>query len=112
MPTFEELIGMYPAAVEKRDAARRAADEKKAVRWGGPQLWLLEISQLEAAHALSELTVRINHADPALERLRALLIDELETAARSFDAAPAALPAIPGLSDPTPGAVLAKAEAL
>jgi hypothetical protein len=118
MPTFEEFTALYPGAVEKRDATRRAADEgrKGGAGRSDPQVWLLVLAELEAAHDLLELTVQLNHADPALERLRAVLVDELEKAALGFEQARGTgvrAPAIPGpLSDPTPGAVSAKVDAL
>jgi hypothetical protein len=118
MHTFEELVALYSDAIEKRDTTRRAAEEgrNKGSGRSDPQVWLLELAELEAAHALLELTAQINHADPALERLRAVLIDELELAAPGFEQTygPGAdLPATPGpLSEPTPAAVSAKVDAL
>lgn len=114
---LEDLIAQYPDACEKRDAARRAAEEgrKNAGLYDDPQeVWLLELRHLEAAQALLELSAEINHADPALERLRALLIEELKKAALDFvQTYGADLPATPRpLSDPTPGAVSAKVDAM
>lgn len=110
---FEELSAMYSGAVETHADAKRVAAEKKA--GGGPVLerLTLELAELEAAHALFDVTVAINHADPALELLRALLISELESGALGFEQVSASLSAKPGpLCDPTPGAVSAKVDAL
>lgn len=113
---LKALEAKYHDAVAHRDAARRVAHEKKAAGGSGSELWLLDLAALEAEQARVELVAEINRVeDPALERLRVLLIDELKKASRELAQRPAGPPAAPSLAplnEPTPGGILGRVDAL
>lgn len=110
MSTIEALEANYHNyhdAIARHDAARRAAHEKKEAGGSGSELWALNLAALEAEQACVELVAEINRAyDPALERLRVLLIDELDKASRELAQQPASgwriAPSIAPLTEPTP----------
>jgi hypothetical protein len=115
-PMNEGLEAKYHDSVAHHDAARRAASEKKQAGGSGSELWVLNLAALEAEQACVELVAEINRAyDPALERLRVLLIDELEKASRELAQLPNGplnAQTIAPLSEPTPGDVLGRVDAL
>jgi hypothetical protein len=114
--TIEALEAKYHDAVAHSDATRRAAQEKKAAGAFGSELWLLDLAALEAELARVELVAEMNRVeDPALECLRVLLVDELEKASRELaqlPASPLAALAVAPLSEPTPGDILRRVDAL
>jgi hypothetical protein len=109
------LEAKYLDAYEKHDAARRAATEARgnAAESSGPQphVWLLELVEIEAAHARAQLAADINYSDTAVKQLRDLVIDELARAARVFEQGPAEHRPVP-LSKATPAAITAKVDLL